>query len=159
MRKLRSIDFDNFGSDVTNSSLPSLFAMQLPCLHDLIIQYNDFRSFILGIHNPLKTKTVNLRPAAPWYSEEINNSKKYPRRLERRWQRTKLPIYRQFINAVPSTTYLSRKLITLHSVLINDNQSDYKLIIDCIESVIHHIRPAPRLWSSQISLSRYFLIR
>ena len=113
--------------------------MQLPCLHDLIIQYNDFLSSILGIRNPLKTKTVNLRPAAPWYSEEINDSKKYPGRLERRWRRIKLPIYRQLINAVSSTTFLPRKLITLHSVLMNDNQSDYKLLIDCIESVIHHI--------------------
>lgn len=126
-----------------NSSLPSLFAMQLPCLHDLIIQYNDFLSSLLSIHNPLKT--VNLRPAAPWYSDEINNSKKYPRRLERRWRRIKLLIYRRLINAVSSTTFLPRKLITLHSVLINDNQSDYKLLIDCIESVIHRIRPPPRL--------------
>ena len=99
LRKLRSIDIDNFGSDVANSSLPSLFAVQLPCLDDLIIHYNEFLLVIsiLDIHNPLKTKNINLRPAPPWYSEEINNLKKYRRRLE-------LQIDRQLINAVPSTT-------------------------------------------------------
>ena len=98
LRKLCSIDIDNFGSDVANSSLPSLFAVQLPCLDDLIIQYNEFLLVIsiLDIHNPLKTKNINLRPAPPWYSEEINNLKKYRRRLE-------LQIDRQLINAVPST--------------------------------------------------------
>ena len=82
-RKLRSIDFDSFGSDVTNSSLSSLFATPLPCLDDLISQYNDVLSSILDIHAPVKTKTITLRPAAPWYSEEINNLKKDRRRLER----------------------------------------------------------------------------
>ena len=31
-RKLRSIDFNNFGLDVLNCSLPSLFVARLPCL-------------------------------------------------------------------------------------------------------------------------------
>ena len=89
-RKLSSIDFINFCSDVSNSSLPRLFAAPVPCLDDLIIQYNNVLSSILDIHAPVKTKTVTLRPAAPWYSEEINNLKKHRRRLERRWRRTKL---------------------------------------------------------------------
>ena len=31
----RSVDFNNFGSDVLNSGLRSLFAASLPCLDDL----------------------------------------------------------------------------------------------------------------------------
>ena len=94
-RKLRSIDFNKFGSQVLNSNLPSLFAEPLPCLDTLITQYNDVLSSILDIHALLGTKTVTLRPAAAWYSEEISSLKKHRRRLERRWRRTKLPADRQ----------------------------------------------------------------
>ena len=138
-RKLRSIDFDSFGSDVTNSSLSSLFATPLPCLDDLISQYNDVLSSILDIHAPVKTKTITLRPAAPWYSEEINNLKKDRRRLERRWRRTKLPVDRQlFIDqcrAVNSLICSSKR--TYYTKLISDNQSDYKLLFKTIDSLLH----------------------
>ena len=65
-RKLLLVDLNNFGSDVLNSSLPSLFAAPLSGLDNLIIQYNDVLSSILDIHAPLRTKTVTLRPAAAW---------------------------------------------------------------------------------------------
>ena len=83
-RKLRSVDLNNFDSHVLNSSLPSLFSAPLPCLDDLVIRYNDVLSSTLDTHASVRTRTVTLHPAAPWYSEEINGLKKHHRRLERR---------------------------------------------------------------------------
>ena len=138
-RKLRSVDFNNFGSDVLNSSLPSLFAAPLPCHDDLIIQYNDVLSSILDIHAPVRTKTVTLRPAAAWYSEEINSLKKHRRRLERRWRRTKLPadgqLFTDQCRAVNDLLCSSKK--SYYTSLINDNQSDYKLIFTTIDNLLH----------------------
>ena len=67
-----------------NSSLPGLFASPLLSLDDFINQYNNVITSILYmyIHAPVKTKTVTVRPAAPWYSEEINNLKRFRRKLE-----------------------------------------------------------------------------
>ena len=138
-RKLRSIDFDSFGSDVTNSSLSSLFSTPLPCLDDLISEYNGVLSSILDIHAPVKTKTITLRPAAPWYSEEINNLKKDRRRLERRWRRTKLPVDRQLLidqcRVVNSLICSSKR--TYYTKLISDSQTDYKLLFKTIDSLLH----------------------
>ena len=64
-RKLCSIDFDNFGSDVTNSSLPSLSTTPLPCLDDLIIQYDDVLSSILDVHAPILLLCVLLHLGIP----------------------------------------------------------------------------------------------
>ena len=137
-RKLRSVNFSNFGSDVLNASLPSFFAAPLPCLDDLIIQYNDILSSILDIHAPVRTKTVTLRPAAAWYSVEINSLKKHRRRFERRWRRTKLPADRQlFIDqcrAVNGLLCSSKK--SYYTSLINDNQSDYKLLFKTIDNLL-----------------------
>ena len=115
----------------------------------MITQYNDVLSSILDIHAPVKTKTVTLRPAAPWYSMEINNLKKHRRRLERRWRRTKLPVDRQsFIDqcrAVHNLICSSKK--SYYTSLINDNQPDYKFFL---RQFLHHIRPVTRPRNSQL---------
>lgn len=64
-RKLCSIDFDNFGPDVTNSSLPSLSTTPLSCLDDLIIQYDDVLSSILEVHAPILILCVLLHLGIP----------------------------------------------------------------------------------------------
>ena len=104
-----------------------------------------FKFYTIDIHVPVRTKTVTLRPAAAWYSEEINSLKKHRRRLERRWRRFKLPADRQlFIDQCRTFNDLlcsSKK--SYYTSLINDNQSDYKLLFKTIESVLHRKCDAP----------------
>ena len=42
------------------------------------------------MHAPLITRTVTLRPHAPWYNEELRDAKRLRRQLERNWRHTKL---------------------------------------------------------------------
>ena len=92
-----------------NSSLPDLFASSSSSLDYLIDQYNKVLISILEAHAPQQTKTVTLRPAAPWYSEEINNLKRSRRKLERRWRMTKLPSDRKlFIEGCNAVNNLIR---------------------------------------------------
>ena len=142
------------------------FSAPLPCLDNLVTQYNDVLSSILDTHAPVRTRTVTLRPVAAWYSEEINSLKKHRRRLERRWRRTKLSTDRQLFiaqcRAVHNLTCSSKK--SYYTSLINDNQSDFKLLFKAIdnlltESAIHLIHHAIRRQSSRISLLSSSLIR
>ena len=137
-RKLGSIDFDNFCVDVMNSSLPDLFASSSSSLDYLIDQYNKVLISILEAHAPLQTKTVALRPAAPWYSEEINNLKRSRRKLERRWRMTKLPSDRKLFiegcNAVNNLIRDSKK--NYFSSLIKENQSNYKQLFKIIDKLL-----------------------
>ena len=58
---------------------------------DLTEQYNKTLSIILDKHAPILSKTVRVRPAVPWYGNEIREAKRERRRRERKWRNTKLP--------------------------------------------------------------------
>ena len=65
-RRLHTIDPDAFAADFDRLSLiidPS------DNLDELVRQYNDDLRSLIDIHAPLVTKTVVLRPSAPWISE------------------------------------------------------------------------------------------
>jgi len=41
-------------------------------LHQLVAFYNSALVSILNKHAPVKRRVITIRPAAPWYTEEIN---------------------------------------------------------------------------------------
>ena len=53
--------------------------------------YNSELRSILDFHTPLSTRTVTVRPAAPWYSNEIKIKEGKKRQLERLWRKSRLP--------------------------------------------------------------------
>ena len=134
-RKLRSTDFDNFYADVLNSGLPDFFASPSSSWDDLIDHYNNFLTSIPEAHAPLKTKTVTLRPSAPWYSEEIKRSL---RKLERRWRMTKLSSDRiLFIEGCSALNSLIRDSKKKYfTSLIRLNQSNYKQLFKTIDKLL-----------------------
>ena len=79
---------EHFRQDVALSPLLSEASSDLLTLLHL---YNSELSSVLDKHAPLKSRIVTIRPAAPWFSEEIELERRVRRRLERRWRRTRLP--------------------------------------------------------------------
>ena len=57
--------------------------------------YNTLLIGLLDKHAPLKTRTITIRPLAPWYTEDIREEKQKRRALERRWRRTGLTVDRE----------------------------------------------------------------
>ena len=82
-RSFKNFDSDLFISDTRGSSLISHPPNQLD---DLVALYDSELSGIFNRHVPIKKRTVTIRPAAPWYSEELKSEKREKRRLERRWR-------------------------------------------------------------------------
>ena len=66
---------------------------------ELVSHYNDGLRSLVDEHALLRTKTISLRPNSPWYTEELHEAKHLRRKLERKWQQTRLTvdhqIYRQ----------------------------------------------------------------
>ena len=92
-RKLQSIDKTAFCQGILKSSL--LTNTNPMTISELVDLYNNELSSLLEQRAPLKKKIVTLRPAAPWYSEEIRKEKSKRRKLECRWRRTRLAIIRE----------------------------------------------------------------
>ena len=57
--------------------------------------YNNTLLSLLNEHVPVKSGIETIRPAAPWYSEDIKLEKVKRRKLERKWHRHKLVIHRK----------------------------------------------------------------
>ena len=80
-RKLKTIDIKMICDELFNSSL----LLHPPeDLHQLVSLYNSVLAAILNKHAPVRRRVITIRPAAPWYTEEIKSEKRIRRRLERR---------------------------------------------------------------------------
>ena len=96
-RKIKSIDMDRLRSDIDSSLLLSSPAENMDNLAE---QYQETLSRILENHAPKVSIRVRQRTLNPWYSSDIAEAKLDRRRLERRWQRSKLEVDRQlFVEA------------------------------------------------------------
>ena len=80
-RRFKSINLVTFKEDIKNSVLSHLSSEDPDELAKL---YNQQLTEILDKHAPVKTKTVTIRPLAPWYTDDIQSLRKEVRHSERR---------------------------------------------------------------------------
>ncbi|XP_072018475.1 uncharacterized protein [Amphiura filiformis] len=101
-RELRKIDILKFQDDIRNSPLSTDPADDLS---SLVSNYEKTLGDLLNKHAPLKSKSMVLRPNAPWYDENLRSAKQEKRRHERRWLKTKLECDREvFIESCKAYT-------------------------------------------------------
>ena len=82
-RKLQGIDHSKLKTDIEESVLCQ---SQVTSLKGLVQQYDYTLNKLLDKHAPIKHTTVTIRPAAPWYTDEIRAAKRKRRKLERKWR-------------------------------------------------------------------------
>ena len=149
-RKLRSIDKTAFCEDIAKSPLMTI--SDFMSTSELVDLYNKELSDILEQHAPLKKCIVTLRPAAPWYSDEIRKEKLKRRKLERKWRTTRLTIDRQIYaeqcNTVNSLISSSKK--KYYSSIIADHKSDQKVLFSSIDKMLNR-KPEKLLPHSETS--------
>ena len=90
-RKLRDINIENFRKDISESSLVTAPASDVESLCD---QFHEVLSELLDRHAPKVTKSVTLRPFAPWYNDEIRDAKRERRRCERQFLKSGLQVHK-----------------------------------------------------------------
>ncbi|XP_050400117.2 RNA-directed DNA polymerase from mobile element jockey [Patella vulgata] len=91
-RNIKAIDWSTFRVDISNSKL------LLDPMSDVNVQvnlYNNTLSALLDKHAPATNKTVTVRNSAPWYNNEVKQSKCLRHRAERKFRKTHLEIHRQ----------------------------------------------------------------
>ena len=89
IRDIRRIDIDEFKNDIVKSPL---FINPEVDLEKRTVQYNSVLTRLLDIHAPLVTRSITLRPNAPWFNDGHRESKRLKRRYERRWRKTGLEV-------------------------------------------------------------------
>ncbi len=141
-RKIKDINFEEFGSDLAASGLIENPPTEL---FDLVDCYNNTLSDILDKHAPARSKSVPVRPRVPWYCDEIRDSKKERRKLERKWRRTKLEVDKSLFKSQKNkvNSLFHRKCSEFYSNQIKDNEKDQKKIFGIVKSLWHKNNDVP----------------
>ena len=111
-------------------------------------------------HAPLKSRMVTIRPAAPWFSEEIKLERRVRCRLERRWRRTRLPEDR--LRLIEQNRIVNELLLSVRSQyytkLIDDNCLNQRKLFGIVGKLLHR-SPAPQYpsCSSVVDLANRFI--
>ena len=137
-RNYKKIDTASFLRDVNakfhNVQPPS----SIDEYESLIDSYDSIMSGLIDKHAPLKTKSINLRPKAPWMNDEIFKEKKLKRKYERKWRLTKLNADK--INYKDQKKKYDKLLKESHkkylSNLIFENQNNPKTLFKLIDSLL-----------------------
>ena len=83
-----------------------LESLAMPSDHDVVTltdHYNQSLTRILDHRAPVREKTITIRPAQPWLSDDIHRAKCEKRKLERRWRRTRLTVYKEMYREFVAT--------------------------------------------------------
>ena len=135
-RNLKSVNNDAFRDSIEKSSLLSVDFVDVSQSVEL---YNSELSRILDCHAPLSTRRVTVRPAAPWYSNEIKTEKRKRRKLERQWRKCRLPSDR--LRFTEQCRLVNRLLLSsrtgCYSQIINENQSDQRKLFRIVNKLLH----------------------
>ena len=83
---------DAFKSDIAASPLVTAPADDIETLST---QFDDVLGNLLDQHAPMNSKSITLRPHAPWYSDAIRDAKRERRRCERRFVKSGLQVHKE----------------------------------------------------------------
>lgn len=141
-RKLKSIDVDNFREDITNSSL---LTDPVTDLFHAVTHYNTLLSELLDTHAPLITRSVSLRPRAPWFNDTIKEAKVDRRRLERTFRNSKLESDKEAYKeqcVVVNSLILSSKQSYFRD-MVSDSEGDQKALHRIMDRLLHTKSESP----------------
>ena len=106
----------------------------------LVDRYDNVLRDTMDILAPVKSRTIVLRPNAPWYNEDIGNEKrKLPRLVPSRWRSSRLESdrslsYTEQCSVVNTMLYKAKELY--HSSVIQDNAHDTRLLFRSIDKLL-----------------------
>ena len=134
-RKLKNIDLTVFLDDLGKSNL---FSQASEGLEDLVSQYNKTLVDLLNVHAPSATKTVVIRPIAPWFGDKQKQLKIEKRKAERLWRSTKSAehreLYKKCRNAFSNS--VNAAVCKYYSDVIEENAHDLRKQFGIVKSLM-----------------------
>jgi hypothetical protein len=92
-RKLREVDTELLRKDIQTSSLNAL--QPSDSVNDSSTKFFTVLRSIIDNHAPVTSRTVVLRPHAPWYCDALREAKRDKRRYERQYKATDLTVHKE----------------------------------------------------------------
>ena len=135
-RKFDKIDCNKLCTHLENSELYTTDSNDVNFLADL---YDCTISKIIDDLAPLQTKVVVDRVTAPWFTNEIANSRRLRRKMERKWRRTHCAVdfeaYKQAKNQVVRLVFLAKSSFFTNE--IENSSGNQKELFKIINNLMH----------------------
>ena len=132
------MDTNSFLRDINARLLNVQSPSTIDEFEKLVDSYDTIMSDLIEKYAPLKTRTINLRPKAPWMDMNIIKEKKIKRKYERKWRSSKLCVDK--LRYKDQKKKYDKLLNTSHrkylSNLVLDNQNDPKTLFKLINSLL-----------------------
>ena len=135
-RNYKKIDITAFKNDLINSEL---FTTTSNDPDELAKIYSDTLTKIIDKHAPQKTRTITIRPLAPWYNDNVHDCRKEVRKAERRWRRTRLTVHKQIYRNLKTqltNTIKTAKKNFIQNKIENSSQSQ-KALFQCMDELLY----------------------
>ena len=164
-RNYKTINTNSLRYDIATHFANVHPATSIEALEDLTTLYDNSISDLIQKHAPLKTRTLNMKPKAPWMNVDIMKEKKVKRKLERRWRLTKTADDRVLFKAQKKRydKLLNEAHTKYVSGLVLDNANDPKSLFKVIGSLLgkkkKNCKLPPHASDKQLAdkFNRYFL--
>ena len=120
----------------------------------------NYLVYLINIHHLNRAWLITIRPAAPWFSEDIKLERRIRRRLERKWRRSGLPEDR--IRFIEQNRIVNQLLFSARSQyytkLIDENCLNQRKLFGVVSNLLQR-NPAPLYPScfSMADLANYFI--
>lgn len=138
---MKDFDTDKFKSDIEEKA----GNIKGATISEYVSNYNSTLTNLLDSHAPIISKTIQLRPNAPYYTQEIREEKQVRRKLERKWQKSKLTvdkdIYKQQCKVV--NNMLNKSRTEYYSQKITENSKDQKALYKIANSLFQKETTVP----------------
>ena len=136
-RKLRSIDKDQFVQDIKDSSLMN--HQDFRDVSALSGCYDNTLSYLLDQYAPIKKHTITVRPAVPWYSDNIKQEKAKRAKLERRWCSTNPTIDRELCTEQCKhvNQLIHKSKMKFYTNIIEENTNNQRVLFSCFGKMLN----------------------
>jgi hypothetical protein len=156
-RKIKSIDHAQLKHDIAKSELCKNPASG--SVLDLVAQYNTVLNELLEKHAPERSKTITIRPLAPWYNQAIALEKKERRKAECKWRSTKLEVHREAYKHQKKkvNTMIDQAKCSYYQTLVKENSSNPKELFKIANTLLNNTneRPLPNHQSAEELANRF----
>ena len=134
-RRFKSLDVEEFKADIFQSEL---YSIKTDDPNELVEKYNTVLRNLLDKHIPVQTKSVTVRPLAPWYNQDISDTIILKKKAERTWLKSRDPydkdIFCQLRNSVTNKIKSAKK--SYFQEKISSAQNSQQSLFKCVNELL-----------------------
>lgn len=113
-------------------------------VEELVKQYDNILRDLLDKHAPERKKKVVERSRQPWMNDKILNAKKKRRKMERKWRKSRLTVFRQAYEAERNNVHdeIKKAKTDYYNNKVADCNKDQKKLFHIVNTLLSTAKPS-----------------